>query len=146
MPNWWSITAGASNLTTCGRDGHKAVTVASRLGTLQLPRQVLLYRGAARDIPGGAALPAHGGMITTRAPQEWACLVAQDVSFASAVRTLVRHGALVRAMEREVVVARAHQAGGSQHRNPETTPNIMHLATGRLGPAHAAVCVIWYRT
>jgi hypothetical protein len=115
------------------RDGHKAITVASRLGTLQLPRQVLTQAASgAHLMPGDAALPAHGGLITTRGLQEWACLLAQDLPFATAarllswqtqeeqvlspttLRTLVRrHGALVRTAEQGVVAAPAHRTGSS---------------------------------
>jgi hypothetical protein len=115
------------------RDGHKAITVASRLGTLQLPRQVLTHRGDGTHVmPGDAALPAHDGIVTTRALQEWACLLAQDLPFATAarllgwqtheeqilsattLRTLVRqHGGLVRAAEPGAVSLPAHLAGGS---------------------------------
>jgi hypothetical protein len=46
------------------RDGHKLITVASRLGTLRLPRQVLSHReGGAHVMPGNAALPSHSGMV-----------------------------------------------------------------------------------
>jgi hypothetical protein len=115
------------------RDGHRPITVASRLGTLQLQRQVLVHRNSgARVRPGDAALLAHAGIITTRALQEWACLLAQDLPFATAarllgwqtqeeqvlspttLRTLVRrHGMLVRAAEQEAVAAPAHRIGSS---------------------------------
>jgi hypothetical protein len=53
------------------RDGHRSITIASRLGTLQLQRQVLVHRDSGTRIrPGDAALPAHAGIITTRALQE----------------------------------------------------------------------------
>jgi hypothetical protein len=114
------------------RDGHKAITVAGRLGTPRLPRQVLSHReSGAHVMPGDGALPPHGGMGITRALQEWACLLAQDLPFASAarllgwqtreervlspstLRTLVRrHGTLVRAAERAAVDAMAHQGCG----------------------------------
>jgi hypothetical protein len=113
------------------RDGHRPITVASRLGTLQ--RQVLVHRDSGVRIrPGDAALPTHAGIISTRALQEWACLLAQDLPFATAarllgwqaqeeqvlspttLRTLVRrHGALVRAAEREAVAASAQRTGSS---------------------------------
>jgi hypothetical protein len=115
------------------RDGHRPITVASRLGTLQLQRQVLVQRDSGTRVrPGDAALPAHAGIITTRALQEWACLLAQDLPLATAARllgwqtqeeqvlspttlhTLVRrHGAPVRAAEQEVVAAAAHRTGSS---------------------------------
>jgi hypothetical protein len=116
------------------RDGHKAITVASRLGILQLPRPVLPHaEGGVHVMPGAAALPAAGGIITTRALQEGACLLAQDLPFATAarllgwqaqeqqvlsattLRTLVRrHGMLVRAAAREAMAAPARPAGGNQ--------------------------------
>jgi hypothetical protein len=115
------------------RDGYKAITVASRLGTLRLPRQVLSHReSGAHVMPGDAALPAHNGTVITRGLQEWACLLTQDLPFASAARLLGwqtqeerilspttlrtlarRHGTLVRTAEQEAVGAAAHQAGGS---------------------------------
>jgi hypothetical protein len=115
------------------RDGPQPITVASRLGALLLPRQVLVDReSGARVRPSDAALPAHGGIVTTRAVQEWRCLLAQDLPFASAarllawqtqaeqirspttVRTLVRrHGALVRTAEREAREGLARAAAGS---------------------------------
>jgi hypothetical protein len=52
------------------RDGSKPLTVASRLGTLRLSRQVLVHRDTgAHVLPGDAALPAHDGRVTTRALQ-----------------------------------------------------------------------------
>jgi hypothetical protein len=113
------------------RDGHKPITVASRLGTLQLPRQVLRHAATGVHVmPGDAALPAHNGMVITRGLQEWACLLAQDLPFATAarllgwqareerilsptaLRTLVRrHGALVRTAEREAVEALGQGTG-----------------------------------
>jgi hypothetical protein len=115
------------------RDGHRPITVASRLGTLQFQRQVLVHRDSGTRVrPGDAALPAHAGIITTRALQEWACLLAQDLPFATAarllgwqtqevqvlspstLRTLVRrHGALVRAAEQGVAAPPAHRTGSS---------------------------------
>jgi hypothetical protein len=107
------------------RDGSKPITVASRLGTVHLTRQVLVHRATGRHVmPGDIALPAHAGRITTRALQEWGCLLAQDLPFATAarllgwqtqedailspatLRTLVRHhGSLIRAAEQAEVAA-----------------------------------------
>ena len=39
-------------------------------------------------MPGNAVLPTHQGMVITRGLQEWACLLCQDVSFATAARLL----------------------------------------------------------
>jgi hypothetical protein len=115
------------------RDGHRAITVASRLGTLRLPRQVLSHADTgAHVMPGDAALPPHRGVVITRGLQEWACLLAQDLPFATAARLLGwqtreeqvlsstalrslvrRHGALVRTAEREAMDALGHQDTGN---------------------------------
>ncbi len=101
------------------RDGCKPITAVSRLGTVHLTRQVLVHPATGCHVmPGDVALPDHKGRITTRALQEWGCLLAQDLPFATAarllgwqanekqilspatLRTLVRrHGTLVRAVE-----------------------------------------------
>jgi len=53
------------------RDGHTASTVASRLGALRLPCQVLSHReSGAHILPGDAALPTHSGIVITRGLQE----------------------------------------------------------------------------
>ncbi len=39
-------------------------------------------------MPGNTALPAHNGIIITRGLQEWACLLPQELPFASAARLL----------------------------------------------------------
>ena len=100
-------------------------TVASRFGRLHLRRQVLTYGPTSTHVlPGNAVLPAHEGMIVTRGLQEWACLLPQDLPFASVarllgwqtqdadvlsastVRTLVRrHGQLIRQAEQAEVAA-----------------------------------------
>ncbi|MDB5058925.1 MAG: hypothetical protein JWO59_2397 [Chloroflexi bacterium] len=115
------------------RDRHRPITVASRLGTLQLRRQMLSHwDSGVRVRPGDQALPIRRGMVISRSLREWACLLTQDVSFATAARllgwqtqeerilspttlcTLVRrHGAIVRIAEREAIGAYPYQAGGS---------------------------------
>jgi len=40
------------------------------------------------QLPANAVLPEHGGMLITRGLQEWACLLPQELSFASAARLL----------------------------------------------------------
>ncbi|MDB5077317.1 MAG: hypothetical protein JWO42_3496, partial [Chloroflexi bacterium] len=109
------------------------ITVASRLGTLQLRRQMLSHwDSGVRVRPGDQALPIRRGMVISRSLRERAFLLTQDVSFATAARllgwqaqeerilspttlcTLVRrHGALVRIAEREAIGAYPYQAGGS---------------------------------
>jgi Uncharacterised protein family (UPF0236) len=99
-------------------DGHDPIKVASRIGLLHLPRQVLEDARGAHLVPGNELLPEHGGMIITRCLREWTCLLSLDVSgqttqrllgvvtqepqilSASEVRALVRqHGAEIRAAE-----------------------------------------------
>lgn len=70
-------------------DGFALVTVASRFGKLSLRRQVLeLKDGSPHRIPGNALLPLYQGIIITRGLQEWACLLPQELSFATASRLL----------------------------------------------------------
>jgi hypothetical protein len=70
-------------------DGFASVTVASRFGKFSLRRQVLEPQdGSPHRIPGNALLPLHQGIIITRGLQEWACLLPQDLSFATASRLL----------------------------------------------------------
>jgi hypothetical protein len=65
------------------------VSVASRFGKLTLQRQVFAPTDpTGHVIPGNAVLPAHHGIIITRGLQEWACLLPQDLSFATASRLL----------------------------------------------------------
>ena len=90
-----------------------------------LSRQVLCHREQKKHVlPGNAFLPAHESIIITRGLQEWACLLPQDLPFASAarllgwqtqeeallcdttLRTLVRqHGQLIRQVENAQVEA-----------------------------------------
>lgn len=75
-------------------------------------------------MPGNTVLPPHQGMLITRGVQEWACLLPQDLSFATVtrllgwqtheaqilaattVRTLVRtHGQIIRQAEQAEVTA-----------------------------------------
>lgn len=69
-------------------DGHDPIKVASRLGILHLPRQVLEDAHGAHVMPGNELLPAHSGMVITRCLREWACLLPLDVGFAGAQRLL----------------------------------------------------------
>src|SRR4029450_11862584 len=70
-------------------DGHEPITVASRFGTLELTRQVCQHPDThAHVMPGNAVLPTHHGMIITRGLQEWACLLPQELPFASVARLL----------------------------------------------------------
>jgi hypothetical protein len=63
--------------------------VASRLGILYLPRQVLERpHGGGHVIPGNDLLPEHGGMIITRCLREWACLLPLDVGVETTQRLL----------------------------------------------------------
>jgi hypothetical protein len=79
-------------------------------------------------MPGNAVLPPHNGMIITRGLQEWACLLPQELPFASVarllgwqtqeaqilgettIRSLVRsHGQLIRHVEQAEVATLAAQ-------------------------------------
>ncbi len=71
------------------RDGQEPLKVASRFGVVELIRQRCRLPGSqTQTMPGNAVLPAHAGMVITRGLQEWACLLCQDVSFATAARLL----------------------------------------------------------
>jgi hypothetical protein len=70
-------------------DGYDGLKVASRLGVVQLPRQVCYLPGAkCHVLPGNAGLPEHTGQVTTRGLQEWVCLLPQELSFDSRARLL----------------------------------------------------------
>ena len=69
-------------------DGYQTLQVASRFGTLQLRRQVCAHPDGTHVLPGNALLPEHGGMLITRGLAEWACLLSQELPFASAARLL----------------------------------------------------------
>jgi hypothetical protein len=71
------------------RDGQEPLKVASRFGLVHLSRQVCSQPDTAgHTMPSNAVLPVHHGMLITRGVQEWACLLSQDVSFATAARLL----------------------------------------------------------
>jgi hypothetical protein len=114
-------------------DGYETLQVASRFGTLHLRRQVIAHRdGRPHVMPGNAVLPTHHGLLITRGLQELACLLPQEVPFATAarllgwqtgepgllsastLRTLVRdHGGRLRRLERTeaVVLLAQHRRG-----------------------------------
>jgi hypothetical protein len=74
-------------------DGHEMVTIASRftqrVPALKLSRQVCQHADTQSHVmPGNAVLPPHNGMIITRGLQEWACLLPQELSFATVARLL----------------------------------------------------------
>ncbi len=70
-------------------DGYETLMVATRFGSVQLRRQVCAHRdGRPHVMPGNDLLPAHHGLLITRGLQEIACLLAQDVPFATAARLL----------------------------------------------------------
>jgi hypothetical protein len=71
------------------RDGQAPLKLASRFGVMALSRQrCRLPDSQTHTMPGNAVLPAHQGMVITRGLQEWACLLSQEVSFATAARLL----------------------------------------------------------
>jgi hypothetical protein len=106
-------------------DGYDPLKVASRLGIVQLPRQVCYLPEAGHHIlPGNAGLPEHEGQVTTRGLQEWVCLLPQDLPFGTSQRLLgwmthdpqvmsetqsrrwvCRHGQLIREAEQAEVEA-----------------------------------------
>jgi hypothetical protein len=70
-------------------DGHEPVTIASRFGTFELNRQVCCHTDSqTHRMPGNDVLPMHKGIIITRGLQEWACLLPQELPFASVARLL----------------------------------------------------------
>jgi hypothetical protein len=70
-------------------DGYDLLKVASRLGVVQLPRQVCYLPGVkCHVLPGNTGLPTHTGQVTTRGLQEWVCLLPQELPFESSARLL----------------------------------------------------------
>ncbi len=70
-------------------DGYAPLQVASRFGNLELRRQVLAHRdGRPHVMPGNRLLPGHAGVVITRGLQELACLLPQELPFATAARLL----------------------------------------------------------
>jgi hypothetical protein len=89
MPRWPSNIGSAFPPLSVQADGQAAVTVVSRFGTLHLNRQVFApLADAPHAMPGNAVLPPRHGEIITRGVQELACLLPQDLSFASVARFL----------------------------------------------------------
>lgn len=71
------------------RDGQEALKVVSCFGVVELSRQVCVeVETQQHRMPGNAVLPVHQGMLITRGVQEWACLLSQEVSFATVARLL----------------------------------------------------------
>jgi hypothetical protein len=131
-------------------DGDEPLKIASRLGILQLPRQVCYCETCNQHfIPLNDWLPEHNGMITTRGLQEWACLLPQELPFSTAgrllgwvakepavlsqtqLRTLVReHGGEIR--QAEAMEVSELSAVGDLSKN---SPNLLPLDTPRRHPA-----------
>ena len=131
-------------------DGDDPLKIASRLGILQLPRQVCYCETCDQHfIPMNDWLPEHGGMITTRGLQEWACLLPQELPFSTAgrllgwvakepsvlsqtqLRTLVReHGGKIRQGE----AAEVSELSTSRDLS-EKTPKLLPLDTPRRHPS-----------
>src|SRR5947209_4004232 len=89
MPNWETATGSFFPLRPAKGDGHDPIKVASRLGILHLPRQVLERQdGGGHVLPGNDLLPDHQGMVITRCLREWACLLPLDLGFETAQRLL----------------------------------------------------------
>ena len=143
---------------TLQRDGGDPLKVATSVGIVSLPRQVLY--DPARDehwLPGNAWLPEHGGMLITRRLQEWACLLGCEFAFPIAQRLLgwqageekllcpnevqrlvCQHGRRLRAAAEEEVatwLARAEAGEGAAHwvlgeapRRPAAWPALLQEA------------------
>jgi hypothetical protein len=130
--------------TTSG-DGYDLLKVVSRLGVVQLPRQVCYLPGTkCHVLPGNAGLPTHTGQVTTRGLQEWVCLLPQELPFGSSARLLgwmthepavmsetqirrwvCQHGQLIRQAEQAEVTslqARADLAGLRAQLQPASEP------------------------
>jgi hypothetical protein len=126
-------------------DGFASLKVASSVGILHLPRQVLWDRERGEHVmPANRLLPSHGGMLITRRLQEWACLLGRDFAFSTAQRLLgwqageahllgetqlrrlvCRHGMLLReAAEQEVreLLARPDREGLTAALTPAQPP------------------------
>jgi hypothetical protein len=131
-------------------DGDDPLKIASRLGILQLPRQVCYCETCDQHfIPLNDWLPEHGGMITTRGLQEWACLLPQELPFSTAGRLLgwvakepavlsqTQLRTLVREHGREIRQAEASEVSelSASEDLPEKTPNLVPLDTPRRHPA-----------
>ena len=128
-PRWLSNTASVFPPELPIADGRAPVTVATRFGTLELSRQIYFHTDTQTHVmPGNTMLPSHYGMIITRGLQEWACLLPEELPFASVarllgwqaqeaqilgettIRSLVRsHGRLIRHVEQVEVAALAAQ-------------------------------------
>ena len=55
---------------------------------MHLRRQVLSPNAGSHLIPANAFLPSHEGILITRGVQEWACLLPQELPFASVARLM----------------------------------------------------------
>ncbi|MFP4440568.1 MAG: hypothetical protein ACLFVO_25320 [Chloroflexaceae bacterium] len=89
IPRWRRRPVSDVPPLTVYADGSAPLRVATRFGILTLHRRVLAPTdGSGHLMPGNAVLPPHQGMIITRGLQEWACLLPQDLSFATASRRL----------------------------------------------------------
>jgi hypothetical protein len=106
-------------------DGYEPLTLLSRFGRVPLRRRQLYHPAInTHVVPGNTVLRAADGALTTRGLQEWACLLPQELPFASVerllgwqtretdilstgtVRTLVkRHGQLIRQAEQTEAAA-----------------------------------------
>lgn len=62
--------------------------MATRWGNLSLNRQCLEDAAGAHLVPANQLLPQHGGCLITRGLQEWACLLPQNLPFATVERLL----------------------------------------------------------
>ena len=95
-------------------DGFASQRVASRLGILELRRQVCFNLETETHLmPGNELLPEHNGTIITRGLQEWACLLSQDLPFSTVERLLgwqAHHAKVICGSEVQVLVRRHGEA------------------------------------
>src|SRR4028119_1610978 len=90
-------------------------------------------------MPGNAVLPPHNGIIITRGLQEWACLLPQELPFASGARLLgwQTHEAQILGETTLRSLVRSH---GHIIRHAEQADVISLLAQGDFAPAELVLC------
>jgi hypothetical protein len=133
MLNWWKTTRSFFPLRPAKGDGHDPIKVASRLGILYLPRQVLEGKeGVGHLLPGNDLLPEHTGMVITRGLREWACLLPLDLGFETVQRLL---GWITR--EARVLSEREVPALARQHANELRAAEAEEIAALRAHPEAA---------
>jgi hypothetical protein len=114
-------------------DGHEPVTVASRCGTFTHSRQICSHpQTQSHVIPGNAVLPPHNGIIITRGLQAWACLLPQELLFATVARLLgwQTHDEELLSDTTIRSLVRAHGQTSGRRSSPRS-PRWLHVTTSR---------------